>query len=149
MITDSKKKMLSQDEILSTAMKETRTVYTPEQAQAAVLAETQMNNCIVMREGNTLFLINFDPKNKDRGLFRALNADTAHNYLQNSKTFIRAAGMAGFKLLISQYTEKSISNIFKYISRNPPLKDMSYEIQDLKNGGYQAVVYLDNTYKKK
>ena len=115
MITDSKKKMLSQDEILTTAFKETKTGYTPEQAKAAILAETQMKNCIVMREGNTLFIINFDPKDKTRGLFRALNADTAHNYLQNSKTFIKAAGMAGFRLLISQYQDKSITNIFKYL----------------------------------
>ena len=149
MITDSKKKMLSQEEILDTAIRETKTPYTHDQAKAAVLAETQMKNCIVMREGNTLFIINFSPKDKTTGMFRALNADTAHNYLVNSRTFIKAAGMAGFKLLISQYYEKSISNIFKYISRNPPLKDMSYEIQEMKNGGYQAVVYLDKTHVKK
>lgn len=142
MITDSKKKMLSQEEIIETAIKETKSGYTHEQAKAAILAETQMKNCIVMREGNTLFIINFDPKDKTRGLFRALNADTAHNYLENSRTFIKAAGMAGFRMLISQFKEKSLLNIFKYISRNPPLKNMKYESQPMKDGGYQAVVTI-------
>jgi hypothetical protein len=148
MITDSKKKMLSQEEIIETALKETKSPYSFEQGKAALMAEAHMPNCIVMREGNTLFYINYDPKDKTRGMFRAINADTARNYLENSKTFIKAAGMAGFKMLISQFKDKTILNIFKYISRNPPLKGMHYETQRTTDGGYQAVVYFDNTHKE-
>jgi hypothetical protein len=93
-------------------------------------------------------MINYDPKDKTRGLFRALNADTASNYINNSMTFIKAAGMAGFKMLISQFKDKAILNIFKYISRKPPLPGMSYDVQPMKDGGYQAVVYIGKENKE-
>jgi hypothetical protein len=148
MITDSKKEMLSQQEIIETALNETGSKYNLKQGTAAILAETHMPNCIVMREGNTLFIINFDPKDKTKGMFRALNADTAKNYLENSRTFIKAAGMAGFTMLISQFRDKSILNIFKYISRNPPLKNMKYESQPMKHGGYQVTVLIGKQNKE-
>lgn len=142
MFVDSKKEKLDQTALLRAAFENSRTPYTVEEGIAAVMAESRMPNCIMMREGNTIFIIHYDPKQKDHGMFRALNADTPANYLQNSVEFIKAAGLAGFKVLVSQFQDPALLQIFKYISRKPPFSGMGYAVQRTKNGGYQVTVNL-------
>lgn len=142
MFVDSKNEKLDQMQLLKIAFENTRTQYTTEEGIAAVVAESQMPNCIMMREGNTIFIIHYDPKNKSHGMFRALNADTPANYLQNSLEFIKAAGLAGFTLLVSQFQDPALLNIFKYISRKPPFPKMGYAVQRTRDGGYQVTVNL-------
>ena len=143
MITDSHKQMLSEMDILRTAYEDVGSEYDIQQAIAGVTGEVYGPNTVAMRQGNTIFLINFDPKDKTRGMFRALNADTAKNYLDNSVEFIKAAGMAGFRILVSQFKDPSLLHIFKYISRNPPFPGMGYAVQHDKDKDiYQVTVIL-------
>ena len=142
MFVDSKKEMLDQMQLLRLAFENSRTQYTVEEGIAAVVAESRMPNCIMMREGNTIFIIHYNPKQKNEGMFRALNADTPANYLQNSLEFIKAAGLAGFTLLVSQFQDPALLQIFKYISRKPPFPKMGYAVQKTRDGGYQVTVNL-------
>lgn len=142
MFVDSKKEMLDDMALLRLAFENSKTPYTVEEGIAAVLAESRMPNCIMMREGNTLFIIQYVPKQKNQGMFRALNADTPANYLQNSLEFIKAAGLAGFTLLVSQFQDPALIQIFKYISRKPPFPGMGYAVQEMRGGGYQVTVNL-------
>lgn len=142
MFVDSKKQMLDQTALLTEAFRNSRTPYPVEEGIAAVVAESRMPNCIMMRQGNTIFIIHYVPKQKNQGMFRALNADTPANYLQNSLEFIKAAGMAGFTTLISQFEDPALLQIFKYISRKPPFPGMGYAVQMMENGGYQVTVNL-------
>jgi hypothetical protein len=142
MFVDSKKEMLDDMALLRLAFENSRTPYTTEEGIAAVLAESRMPNCIMMREGNTLFIIQYVPKQKNQGMFRALNADTPANFLQNSLEFIKAAGLAGFTLLVSQFQDPALIQIFKYISRKPPFPGMGYAVQEMRGGGYQVTVNL-------
>ena len=95
-VVDSKHQELSNQEIIQIAAQETGSQYSPEQVTASIMAETHEAGAIMMREGNTLFIIQKSPNNPEVGVFRALNADTAQNYLQNSMVFIQAAAAAGF-----------------------------------------------------
>jgi hypothetical protein len=142
MFVDSKKEMLDDMALLRLAFENSKTPYTTEEGIAAVLAESRMPNCIMMREGNTLFIIQYVPKQKNQGMFRALNADTPANFLQNSLEFIKAAGLAGFTLLVSQFQDPALIQIFKYISRKPPFPGMGYAVQEMRGGGYQVTVNL-------
>ena len=142
MFVDSKKEMLDQMQLLRLAFENSRTQYTVEEGIAAVVAESRMPNCILIRQGNTIFIIHYNPKQKNEGMFRALNADTPANYLQNSLEFIKAAGLAGFTTLVSQFQDPALLQIFKYISRKPPLPKMGYIVQEMKGGGYQVTVNL-------
>ena len=148
MITDSKKKMLSQEEILNTALEDTKSKYTPEQAKAAIMAESRMPGAVCMREGNTLFIINYDPNDHTQGFFRALNADTAANYLKNSIIFVKAAGTMGFKLLVTQFKDRNLITLFKGLLRRPPYKNMSYTKEDTRDGGYQVTLHMGDIPKK-
>jgi hypothetical protein len=67
---------------------------------------------------------------------RALNADTAQNFLENSVRFANAAYMLGIDNLYTEFQEPSFIQVFRYISRNPMREDMGYELIDYEDGTY-------------
>jgi hypothetical protein len=132
MLVDSKKKQLSQDAILMIAAQETKSRHPASTVYAALVKELNMTGTSILREGNTVFVIH---NAEGRiGVFRALNADTARNYLENSYAFIQAAYKMGFDILVSDFEDPTIMNIFKAISRNPPQEDMGYRAEKTKTG---------------
>jgi hypothetical protein len=132
MLVDSKKKELSSEAILMIAAQQTKSPYSPEQVYASLVKEMNMEGTSTYREGNTVFLMHHA---KGRiGIFRALNADTARNYLDNSYTFIKDAYDMGFDVLVSDFKDPTIMNIFKGISRNPPREGMGYRAERTKDG---------------
>jgi hypothetical protein len=141
-VVDSKHQELSNEEIIQIAAQETGSQYSPEQVTASIMAEVHEAGAIMMREGNTLFIVQKSPRNPTVGVFRALNADTAQNYLQNSITFIEAVAATGFKTLVTTFQDPSILTIFKYISRNPPFPGMGYAAQRTEDGGFRVTVNL-------
>ena len=139
---DSSKQMLEPDEIFAIAAKETGGKYTAEQIKASVTAEAYEMKALTLREGNTIFIVHQFPQNPTMAVFRAINADTLDNYVKNSIVFTKAVAMAGFQFLISQFEDKAILNIFKYISKHPPFPGMGYEASRTKNGKYSVTVNL-------
>jgi hypothetical protein len=146
-VVDSKHQKLSTDEIISIAAQETRSQYSPEQVKAALVAEAHGAGAIIMRQGNTLFILHKYPKDETVGVFRALNADTAKNYVENGKMFVKAAASMGFKTLVAQFQDEGLLNIFKAISKKPPLPNMGYAVQKTQGGGYQVTVSLGDAQK--
>lgn len=139
MLTDSNKKMLDIDALLMIAAKETKTPYPPATLYAAIVKEMNIKGTSSYRQGNTLFILHHA---KGRiGTFRALNADTAKNYLENSKKFIKDVYELGFDIIYSKFSDERLLNLFKMISRNPPRKEMGYKIDKLKDG-YALTVKL-------
>ena len=136
---DSKHQELSQDEIISIAVKETGSKYNDEQVKASLLAEAHEMGAIMMREGNTVFIVHRAPERPDVAMFRALNADTIPNYLKNSTIFAQAIGMAGFQYLVTEFTDKSLINIFKYIGRNQPFPNMGFHVQKMKGKEFYRI----------
>jgi hypothetical protein len=132
-LIDSKHQELSQEEIIAIAAKETGGKYTAEQIKASLTVEAYEMNAVMIREGNTIFVVHPSPERKDVALFRAVNADTIQNYLQNSVKFAKAIGMAGFKYMVTEFEDKSLLNIFKYIGRAQPYQNMGYSIQKAKD----------------
>lgn len=139
---DSKHKKLSQEEIIKIAAKETGGEYTADQIKASLMAEAHKLKALMMREGNTIFVAHQDPKQPTTCVFRAINADTISNYLKNSMMFTKAMGMVGFKIMISQFKDGSLLNIFKHISRTPPFPNMGYKAIKSKDGMYTVVVTM-------
>jgi hypothetical protein len=132
MLVDSKKKQLGEQAILMIAAQETKSPHPASSVYAAIIKEMNMEGTSIVREGNTLFVIH---NGRGRvGLFRALNADTARNYLENSYAFIQGAYKMGFDTLVSEFEDPTIMNIFKAISRNPPQEGMGYRAERTKSG---------------
>ena len=132
MLVDSKKKKLGEQAILMIAAQETKSPHPASTVYAALVQEMNMEGTSIVRDGNTLFIVH-NAGNRV-GVFRALNADTARNYLESSYAFIQAAYKMGFDTLVSEFEDPTIMNIFKAISRNPPQEGMGYKAERTKTG---------------
>lgn len=132
MLVDSKEKQLGEQAILMIAAQETKSQYPASTVYAAIVKEMNIPGTSVLREGNTLFVLHAIEGRV--GMFRALNADTARNYLESSYAFIQAAYKMGFDTLVSEFEDPTIMNIFKAISRNPPQEGMGYKAERTKTG---------------
>jgi len=120
MLVDSKKRELKDEAVLMVAAQETKSKYPAATVFAALVEEMNTHGTSTYRAGNTIFLMHHA---KDRiGIFRALNADTARNYLENCY-------------------EPTILNIFKAISRNPPQEGMGYKAVKTEKG-YRVTLKL-------
>jgi len=132
MLVDSKKKQLGEQAIMMIAAQETKSPHPASTVYAAMVKEMNLPGTSTVREGNTLFVVH---NAKGRvGMFRALNADTARNYLESSYAFIQAAYKMGFDTLVSDFEDPTIMNIFKAISRNPPQEGMGYKAERTASG---------------
>ena len=139
MLVDSKMQKLGEQAILMIAAQETKSPHPASTVYAALVKEMNMTGTSIVREGNTLFIVH---NAEGRiGLFRALNADTARNYLENSYAFIQGAYKMGFDTLVSEFEDPTIMNIFKAISRNPPQEGMGYKAEKT-NKGFRVTVKL-------
>lgn len=139
MLVNSKEKQLGEQAILMIAAEETKSKYSAAQVYAALVAEMNLRGTTTYRAGNTIFMMHHA---KGRvGTFRALNADTARNYLENSYEFIQAAYKMGFDTLVTEFEDPTIINIFKAISRRPPQEGMGYRAEKMEHG-YRVTLKL-------
>lgn len=132
MLVDSKKKQLKDEAVLMVAAQETKSKYPAATVFAALVEEMNQYGTSTYRAGNTIFVMHHA---KDRvGFFRALNADTARNYLENSYEWVQAAYKMGFDVMQTEFEDPTIINVFKAISRNPPQEGMGYKAEKLTSG---------------
>ena len=143
---DSKQQELNVEQIVKIATQNTKSQYSPEQVYASVLAEMKEAGAIVMRQGNTLFVIH-NGEQEGSAMFRALNGDTPQNFIENSKIWIKAIQMAGYNLLVTQYEDPAISNLLRMVQRTGQQyydPSTQLEITKLEDGKtFQAVIYTD------
>jgi hypothetical protein len=137
-MVDSQQEELSVEDIVAIAGMNTDSEYDTRTATAALTAELNMPNTLFLRQGNTLFVIH---KAAPRvGYFRALNADTARNFLENGREFIAACYKMGFDTMASEFTDPTVLGVFRYISQNPPNPEMGYEVRREEDGGFYVTV---------
>ncbi len=142
---DSKQRELSQEEIIEIAARETGGKYTAEQVKASLTAEAYELGALMMRQGNTIFVVHQDKSNPVIAVFRALNADVLPNYLKNCIEFTEAMGLMGFKYMVTQFHDESLIKIFEYVRRHQPFKKMGYQVNKTVDGGFQVTVILGET----
>lgn len=137
-LVDSQQRELSVEDIVNIAVMNTDSAVMGPNAMAAINAELQMPNTLFIRQGNTLFIIH---KAEPRvGWFRAINADTPQNYLDNSTEFINACYKMGFDTMATKFTEPSLLNIFRAIAKNPPNEGMGYDVKRTSRGEFFVTV---------
>ena len=137
-MVDSQQQELSAEDIIAIAAMNTDAGVDRQKAIEMINAELKMDDTLFIRQGNTLFILH---KAAPRvGWFRALNADTAENFLENSNEFIKACYKMGFDTVATEFQDPSLLNIFRAISRNPPNPQMGYKVQETEDGGYYVTV---------
>jgi len=139
---DSKKQELTDSQIITMAAMDTNSPYSSDVVLGMLDKELRMPNALAIRYGNTIFIVHQGRTNKRRGTFRALNADTAQNYLESSRKFVIEAYKAGYDALVTDFFDESILNIFRTISKNPPNPDMGYRVTKKPNGEFRVILQL-------
>jgi len=137
-MVDSQQKELSVEDIISIAGMNTDASMEPERLIKMINAELQMPDTLFLREGNTLFIIH--KAKPGVGWFRAINADTAPNFLQNGRTFMLACHKMGFDTMATNFTDPTLLGVFRYVSQNPPVEGMGYQVQKTEDGGFYVTV---------
>jgi hypothetical protein len=138
---DSSQQKLTSEQIIEIAAENTNVGRPIDQVKQMLTIEFNMPNIWKMREGNTIFIVH-KSKEPGYGFFRALNADTAQNFVQNGRVFADAAYKVGFDVVVTQFSDTSLLGIFKIISRNPVQEGMGYSAQKTKDGGLQVTLVL-------
>jgi len=136
-MVDSNQQELPTDQIVKIASENTRSPYEFKQVYLTFVSELGMEGAVIYRFGNTIFIIHRSESKPEYGMFRALNADTAQNFVENGKKFVDQAVSDGFKGLKTQFSDPSVLNVFKIIGR---------EEQELQNPqmGYTVAKTQDN-----
>ena len=137
-MVDSQQEELSVEDIISIAGMNTDAGMEPERLMKMINAELQMPDTLFLREGNTLFIIR--KAKPGVGWFRAINADTAPNFLQNGRTFMLACHKMGFDTMATNFTDPTLLGVFRYVSQNPPVEGMGYQVQKTEDGGFYVTV---------
>lgn len=141
-LVDSRQQMLQVGEILKIAAQNTESEYPPEFLYTTFVKEVQMPDSKFYRYGNVIYIIHGSPKDPRKGQFRALNADTAQNFLQSGFQFVIDAYKAGFDVLVTEFKDQSLLNIFRTVSKNPPNPGMGYQVEMTTNNQYRVTLQL-------
>ncbi len=137
-MVDSQERELSVEDIVGIAGMNTDAGVSTGQMIQMINAELNMPDTLFLRQGNTLFIIH---KAKPRvGFFRALNADTANNFLQNGNEFIKACYKMGFDTMATEFSDPTVLSVFRFFSQNPPNPNMGYQVQKTDDGGFYVTV---------
>lgn len=139
-MVNSRQKKLDTMAIVHVALQNTNSGYPLQVALPAVISEASQPNTITKQFGNTFFILH--KGQNGTGVFKALNADIAPNFLANSKQFVVWAAQQGMKQIVTDFNDPNILRMIQVIASNPPIQGMSFEKFPLKNGGTRVLVNL-------
>lgn len=138
---DSNERKLNSGEIILTFLKATPQPYPPQVMMPAILEELNQPNVETKQIGNTLFEV--ITGKGDQAFFKAFNADIGPNFVENSKQFVVwARKVLGIKMLVTEFNDPALKQLFKIISMNPPMAGMGYKAYNTANGGTRIVLNL-------
>ena len=147
MPVNSKQQQLSTPEVIAMALKDMRT---PQERVAAamlgIVQQASMPDTDTKQFGNTVFISHI--KSREDGLtvayLRALNADTARNYLNNGIEYFKYIIDKGVSYVFMTFTESSVVSVLKAIE-DPQVQAQvgmkaKVAMKKAPNGNYIAVV---------
>jgi len=149
-LVSSKHQKLSTEEIIAIAAKEAGQGETFEQVKASLTAEAYEAKALMMREGNTIFVVHQSKEMPTLGILRTLNADVVPNFCKNCVVFAKALGMAGFKQFVTVFPkkDKGLLSVIKYVvNKQPPFPNMSYQVKRGSDNSYIVIIDLGDTKK--
>jgi len=142
MLVDSNEQKLSFPQIVKTALEETGGGRPVKDAMDLLTIELNQPGVKPYRFGNTIFILHQNEEREDAAYFRALNADLAQNYVNNSIKFIAAAADDGFKILVTRFDDDRPLQVMNIFRKQASQVGISWVVQNMKNGGYQAIFQL-------
>jgi len=142
-MVDSKKDKLSIPEIITQAVYNNPPEGVPPYAAIlAIVKEGTMPNTEVKEYGNTVFITHFN-ESKDLAVGRALNIDTAKNFILNGEEYFRDLVRGGTKKFVAQFDQKSFATAFLAFKRKPITTEMQMWMVETPSGQTQVRIALN------
>lgn len=143
-VVDSKERPLPAPTIITTALGELDLGgIKPEAALAGIVKELTMKNTDMVQIGNTVFIGHRGKgDNKDLMWGRALNIDTAQNFVANGLKYFTHMQKIGVKRYVSDYDGAIYDSAFKAWKRYADKLDTKIAVGRKATGGSRAYVTL-------
>lgn len=140
---DSKKEQLSIPEIITQAVYNTPVEGVPPYAAVlAIVKEGTLPDTEVKQYGNTVFITHFSG-DKDLAVGRALNIDTANNFIYNGEDYFRDLVKGGTTKFVAQFDQVSFARAFMMLKKKPITSDMKMWMVKTPSGKVQVRIALD------
>ena len=143
-VVDSKERPLPAPTVITTALGELDLGgITPAAAMAGIAKEMTMKNTDMVQIGNTVFIGHRGKgENKDLMYGRALNIDTAQNFVANGLKYFTHMQKIGVKRYVSDYDGAIYDSAFKAWKRYADKLDTKIAVGRKATGGSRAYVTL-------
>lgn len=140
---DSKERLLSIPEIVTQVSATQSKSGLPLQVMLlAFVKEGSMPNTEVKQYGNTVFITHFS-EDRDLAIGRALNLDTARNFVANGDEYFRDLVRGGTRKFVAQFKQKSYAMAFEAFKRRPITTEQRIWIVNTPKGNTQVRIALD------
>lgn len=143
-VVDSKQKPLPAPEVMMLFASEFNDTGQPvDKVITALAQELAMPNTDQVQIGNTVF-IGHRGKGKYKNVMegRALNVDTARNFMRNGLKYIAYLQNKGVEYYRTDFNEKSYITAFQYWYRQSEGTDTEIDVVQFENGGYRAFIKI-------
>ena len=140
MLADSKQKEISPESIITIDAKNNRSPHPAATMYAAVVAEMNMPQTGVLRHGNTLMILHY--ADEGVGVFKAINADTPDNYIDNLVYCFKAAYNMGYDTLYSVFDEESDIAILRKVATAMNDPEYGHMVKKLDDDNFSVTIKL-------
>jgi hypothetical protein len=115
--TDSTKELLSPPQIMLQFAHQYPGNYPVPAVLAALAEELNMDDAESIQFGNTVFITHHSAEEKGTVFMRAMNVDTAENFVDNTENYVVYAYGKGIKTIVTAYDDSAISSVIKTVKR--------------------------------
>jgi len=143
-VIDSKKQFLSAPEIIMRFAQElNESGYPLQNVLAAIAEELNLPNTDQVQIGNTVF-IGHTGKGKHKNVMegRALNVDTANNFLRAGLKYVAYLQNKGIRYYRADFKTDQYVSAFKFWYKKVEGSDTEIDVVQLDTGMYRAYIYI-------
>ena len=143
-VIDSKTRELTPSEIILESLKGSDLDgLTPQVATIAIMREFGVKGVDAVQFGNTVFIGHRgSKKNKDLMWGRALNVDTAQNFVANGLKYLGHLQKIGVERYVVDYEGDELDNVFRVWKRYADRVDTKIAVGRLEDGNSRAFITL-------
>jgi|TARA_R110000824_G_scaffold249341_1_gene438327 hypothetical protein len=111
-----------------------------------IAKEGSLENSDMIQFGNTVFLGHTGTTSTTKMIGRALNVDTARNFVANVLEYIRYLQDKGITHYATQISDDKLLGVFKIVKKKLEAKDSAVRILPTKSGGHAMFVNLGREF---
>jgi hypothetical protein len=148
---DSTKELLTPPHIMLQFAHQYSNEYPVNAVVAALVEEMNMKDAETIQFGNTVYINHYDEDDKSSVFMRAMNVDTAANFVDNTENYVVYAFGRGVKTILTVYEDPVITSVIKAVesrvNKNNPELDAEITYEDDEDQTVATIKLLEDRKK--